>query len=136
MKWVILSSENAVSLLQKRILQALSLSLLLLIQFLSIQAERSNYAQEPQHESHQSVIKKQVAYAQTMQGHHNNKPEPRQKHSRKMQHVKHVTIKFTTPDRPDFGFVYNSGIMPRNSSYNEQYFFDYSRDINPPPPKA
>lgn len=124
--------------LQKRILQALALSLLLLIQFLSIQAEREDFAPNTPKGIHcitHTVIGKRVQYAYQSHAHRHH-GKHKQHHKRKIQSVKHITLKFSTPEKPAItttpGFYNNT----HHFSYSEQYSYTYFKDINPPPPKA
>lgn len=124
--------------LQKRILQVLALSLLLLIQFLSIQAEHEDFTiNSPKNITHtsQAVIGKRVQYVY-MSHHQKHHSRHKQHHKRKIQSVKHITLKFSTPEKPAItttpGFYNNT----HHFSYSEQYSYTYFKDINPPPPKA
>jgi hypothetical protein len=125
-----------VSKLQKCILQALAFSLLLMIQFLSIKAEKEDFVYDACQSIHHIIppsINKRIQYA-----YHSHKSQHKQKHHhrRKIHSVKHISIKFSTPEKQvlaaRLGFYSN----PHHFSYSEQYSYTYYKDINPPPPKA
>lgn len=122
--------------IHKRILQVLALSLLMMIQFLSIQAEKEDSVQQISQPTHYIAQSSTIKSKQYTYNRRYNRHKHKQHHKRKIHSVKHVTIKFNTTEKQELATKPDFFNNAHHFSYSEQYNYIYYKDINPPPPKV